>query len=331
MAWGVLQAMPCTRGDMSKIADASMGYKLLMLYQLLMLDGRRHFLTDLMERFECSRQTIMRLVAEIEAVIGAHLTTGIENRRRWYQIRTIARSRLGLEHEELRYLAICRDLATPYLPEQIKNRIDRSIFDFSMLLADKDYAVRENLQSPKFAFFNKGKIDYTPHYAHIDKLLDAMEQRRICLVLYKAAGKSRGKEHKFAPSRFASMNNTLYILGADVLDDFKSTRHLSNFAVQRILDVAITDKEITFDIPETEYEMFGLPWHEPKTFAIVFKAGKPADYVRERIWADKQQLDELPDGSVRLTITTTSEQELMAWVRSFGDEVKAVEPEHKVL
>lgn len=231
---------------------------------------------------------------------------------------------VGLDLEELRYLSICRDLATPYLPAQIKKRIDRSIFDLSLLLADKDYAAREKLQYGKFAFFSKGKIDYTPHFDHIDKLLDAIANRKICIVYYKAAGKSVGKEHKFAPSKFASMNNALYILGAGVLNDFKTIRHLSNFAVHRIQDVIITDKKFDFEIPEVEYEMFGMPWHEPKTFTILFKSGKVADYVRERIWAESQQLNEMPDGKLQLTVTTTSEQELMAWVRSFGDEVEAV-------
>jgi hypothetical protein len=31
-------------------------------------------------------------------------------------------------------------------------------------------------------------------------------------------------------------------------------------------------------LPEAEPNAFGLPWHEPKTFRIRFKAGKAADY-----------------------------------------------------
>jgi len=69
-----------------KCHDASMGNKLLRLFRLLLADGQRHYQTDLMEYLNCSRQTIIRLMREIESVIGTSLITGMENRRRWYQI-----------------------------------------------------------------------------------------------------------------------------------------------------------------------------------------------------------------------------------------------------
>lgn len=111
---------------MLKQDDASKNNKLLRLFQRLMLDGRRHYQSDLAEWLNCSRQTIIRLVGEIEGVIGTSLESGMDEHRRWYQIRSISRSRLGLDFEELRYLAICRDLAAPYLPEQVRERVDRA-------------------------------------------------------------------------------------------------------------------------------------------------------------------------------------------------------------
>lgn len=77
-----------------------------------------------------------------------------------------------------------------------------------------------------------------------------------------------------------------------------------------------------FDIPDADLNMFGLPWHEPKTFKIQFKAGRSTDYVRERIWAKNQHITDLEDGGIILEITTGSEPELTSWVKSFGDEAK---------
>lgn len=67
-----------------------------------------------------------------------------------------------------------------------------------------------------------------------------------------------------------------------------------------------------------------MPWHEPRTFVIHFKAGKSADYVRERIWTKNQQMHDLPNGDLELELTTTAEPELLAWVRSFGTEAQLV-------
>ena len=79
--------------------------------------------------------------------------------------------------------------------------------------------------------------------------------------------------------------------------------------------------------PITSPGDFGLPWHEPKNFCIRFRSGKAAEYVRERIWADEQNLEILDDGGVILQIRTRSEPELMAWVRSFGEEVESYHEE----
>ena len=57
--------------------------------------------------------------------------------------------------------------------------------------------------------------------------------------------------------------------------------------------------------------------HSPRNLG---KKSKSADYVRERVWARQQRLEECPDGSLILEITTTSEPELMSFVRSFGEE-----------
>ena len=300
--------------------DVPHGVKLLRMFRKLMLDGRRHFQLDLAEEFQCSPQTVIRMAGEIEAVIGANLESGLENRRRWYQIKTISRSRLGLEFEELRYLSVCRDLASKTLPEQVRARVDDTIFNLSVLMADQGYAERVTAQQSQFAFFSKGRIDYTPHFEIIEKLLQAAEERRFCLVRYKAAGKTEEKEHRFAPGRIVAMNGALYIIGAGMTEDFSAIRHTTTLAIHRITDVTLTERQFSFDPPETEPDTFGLIWHEPKTFRVQFKPGKASDYVRERIWADKQSMEEMDDGGVLLELTTKSEPEIMAWVRSFGEE-----------
>ncbi|MDR1298245.1 MAG: WYL domain-containing protein [Deltaproteobacteria bacterium] len=307
-----------------KDPDSLPGVKLLRLFRKLMLNGRRHFQTDLAAELECSPQTIIRLVSDISAVIGTSLDSGLENRRRWYQIKSINRSRLGLDFEELRYLSICRDLAASSLPDQVRNRVDETIFNLSMLMADADYAHREDVQKTQFHFFSKGRIDYTPHFEKIDDLGKAAEEKLVCVVSYKASGNTQSKEHRFAPGNIISMNGALYALGATLLPHTAKVRHYINFAIHRITMVAVTGQKFEIEMPEPGADAFGLPWHEPKTFRVAFTKGKASDYVRERIWADRQRIREQPDGGVVLELTTRSEPELMSWVRSFGAEARLV-------
>ena len=303
--------------------DATTGEKLLRLFQRLMLDGRRHFQQDLAEWLNCSPQTVIRLTAEVEGVIGTRLQMGIEGRRRWYQIAPLSRRDLGLDYAELRYLRLCRELAEPYLPQQIKTSVDESIFRFSMLMADSSVFPSEKERN--FSFFSKGRIDYTGHFEHIDLLMQAMENRRVCLVRYRALGRKKSSEHRFAVGRMVSMNNALYALGAGVDEDFAAMTHPTNLAVHRIIDVVLTSKPVTFDLPEADPGAFGLPWHEPCTYRIKFAPGKPSDYVRERIWAETQTMETAPDGGAVLTVTTRSKPELLAWVRSFGEDAQLLD------
>ena len=302
--------------------DSTTGVKLLRLFLRLMADRNRHFQADLAIWLNCSKQTIIRLMRVIESVVGARLDMGMEDRRRWYQLCPDSRMPLGLDCEELRFLHICRDMACSYLPAQVQRRVDDSLFRLAMQLADTPAMQSGGEQAARFAFFSKGRIDYTPHFEHLDLLLRAREEGRVCRIRYKAAGRREEKEHRFVVGRMLCMNGAIYALGSDLEDDELTVRRIVSLAVHRIQEVSLTDHFSTVAVPEPSPGMFGLPWHEPRHFRIRFAPGRAADYVRERIWADEQRLEDLPDGGVLLEITTCSEPELLAWVRSFGDSAE---------
>ncbi len=301
--------------------DSTSADKVLRLFLKLLGDGRRHYQKDLSEELNCSLQTVMRLTEVIEGVVGEHLTSGIDKHKRWYQLNATTRSRLGLQFEELRYLSICRDLAEPYLGEDILKRVNDTIFNLSMFMADTPYESKESSRKKLFSFSSKGRIDYKPFYKFIEQISQAIDSKGLCNIRYKASGAGEVKRHLFAPYKLVCMNGALYALGSSVTEDGTEFTHPVSYAVHRIKDLEFDDRTIPGEFNDTDYELgsFGLPWHEPRTFKITFKKGKTADYVRERIWADEQKVTDLENGDLLLEITTRSEPELMAWVRSFGE------------
>ncbi len=54
--------------------------------------------------------------------------------------------------------------------------------------------------------------------------------------------------------------------------------------------------------------------------------GFAAGFVAERIWSPDQQIKKLPDGKIHLSFSASSEPELVAWLLSFGDEARLLEP-----
>ncbi|MBQ7606991.1 MAG: WYL domain-containing protein [Desulfovibrionaceae bacterium] len=306
--------------------DSSPGTKLLRIFRKLFVDGKRHFQTDLATEFNCSPQTVMRIMSDIEAVLGCNVETGIEKRKRWYSI-TSRMNRLGLNYEELRYLSICLDLAKPLLPASISQRVDETIFNLSVFLVER---ANDEKNEKAFAFYSKGKIDYSAHSETLEKLLAAVMNHCICSVTYKAAGRTSPKVHTFVPTRLIGMNQILYAYGALIDEDTLTIRHTFYMAVHRIQSIAVHDRRFTGTIPEHKGNSFGFPWHEPRAFRIYFSRDV-AEYVRERIWADEQRFEDCEDGGLILHITTRSEPELQAWVRSFGDKARFLENDECVL
>lgn len=302
--------------------DSSPGAKLLRLFIKLMLEGKRHYQSELATELECSPQTIIRLMGEIEAVVGDSLEFGVDSRRKYYQLKSLSSRRtLGLDFEELRYLSLCHDLAGQSLPENVSRRVKNTIFSLSALMADPDYARREDAQSQQVHFKSKGYIDYDDHFLNIEKLIDASTHNYACLVEYRSSSKKESKAYYYAPGKIISMNNALYVQGYQLSKDLVDKERATTFAIHRIQNVTTTDKKFSFDASIDDDGCFGMKWHEPKTFRIQFDEAV-ADYVRERIWCDGQKIEELDDGGLMLEVQTVSEPELMAWVMSFGDRAK---------
>ena len=251
-------------------ADSRSWVKLLQMFRKFLLDGRRHYQSDLAKEFNCSAQSVIRMAETIESVMGINFESGFEHRRKWYRIASKSTNTLGLDFEELRYLSICREMAGNILPSGVVSRIGDTIFNMSVLMLNPSYAERIKQGKKDFSLFSKGRIDYSPHTTTIDALMASIEQRLVCKITYQSVAKKEPSERLFAPAKMVSMNQALYVLGASLEDDTREVRHYITLAVHRIRGIALTNRHFKVDFPEVDADIFGLPWHEPRTYRIRF-------------------------------------------------------------
>ncbi|MDE2514451.1 MAG: WYL domain-containing protein [Rhodospirillales bacterium] len=312
--------MPKKRNPESRPRD-----KLLSLYQRLTLDGRKHFQADIARVLECSPQTVARLIG----VISDHLSkdvaieSGLEGRRRYYRLRSATEeTALGFSFEELRYLAICRDLAAPFLSDETARRIGRSLTTLALQLGEGAGA---SLAGEQIGFRSKGSIDYTPHLPMIAALRQAIEKREVCDILYRAGGRSSDRHYRYAPGRILAMSGTLYVLGFRLSDGSLLAERPTTFSLHRVREVLPTGEYFRFHAIPDDSKAFGLIWHEPRLMAARI-APEAADYVRDRVWSNDQIIEDQPDGGIVLTIRTTSEREFRAWVGSFLGLAEIIAP-----
>jgi biotin operon repressor len=304
--------------------DALPRDRLLTLYQRLTLDGRPHFQSDLARELGCSPQTVARLVEAVEQHLGkdAEIERGLDGRRRYYRLRTKAEEKgFGYSYEELRWLAIGRDLAAPILPVGVAERIDRTLASLALQLGEVNSGMATGAP---ISFHGKGYIDYTPHLATIATLRQAIAKRHICHVSYTPVGEQSARTYRYAPGRILTMSGTLYVQGYRLAEGSLLKERPTNFSLHRIGAVNPTGEYFRFDAADIEARRFGLNWHSPKRIHVKIDP-QAADYVRDRIWSDDQTIKELDDGGIELAVTTSSEKELNAWVGSFLGLAKVIE------
>lgn len=306
--------------------DTSPGVKLLRAFRKLLLNDHKHYQSDLAHELNCSAQTVIRIMNDIEMVIGTKLESGMDGRRKWYRIGSSNPRTLGIHSEEVRYLSVCRDLALPTLPAEIISRVDDTIFNLSMRLTERER--QSELGQPVISFFNKGRIDYKGFFPTLQKMQTAIEKKQICRIFYRALGTDEGRWHDFLPHKLVCMNQVLYFYGALLnKNDLEKIEHFNTLALHRMEEVIFTSHTSGVEFPVEDSGAFGMPWHRPCVSRVHFRKGKAARYVAERIWSVPQQIEWLEDGSLELEIVVNSIPELTAWIRSFGDEVIAFEEE----
>ena len=64
---------------------------------------------------------------------------------------------------------------------------------------------------------------------------------------------------------------------------------------------------------------------EPERIVVEFDR-RLAMFVGARIWHDSQQLQDLPDGRLRLTLDVSNDWALRSWLLGFGPAVRVVSP-----
>ncbi len=299
--------------------------KLLTLYQrLTLVGGRRHFQADIARDLGCSPQTVTRLISVIEQHLGkqVEIESGLEDRRRYYRLRSKSQeTALGFSFEELHYLAVCRDLAAPFLPEKVAERINRSLTTLALQLGEESNTA---IFGAPVRFRSKGHIDYIPHVPTIGALRQAISKRQVCRVSYHPAGEAAPRPYRYAPGHIFAMSGTLYVQGYRIAEGSLLKERATTFSLHRIAKVEPTGEYFHFDAADPESGAFGLNWHKSVRVSIDIDA-QAADYVRDRIWSDDQSIEEQAGGGLVLSVTTTSEKELNAWVNSFGGLARIID------
>lgn len=214
-----------------------------------------------------------------------------------------------------------------YADTEIESKISAAFRKLGMLLPEKTVEQLEKIKS-LFIANTKFKKDYSGKEKIIDGLIDAMLQRKICVVTYHSFSDDRVKTFKVNPLRFFERNGGLYFLG-----QIPMSQIIITLAVERIQELTITQDSFTYPDNFNPQELldtaFDIIFGEPQRYRIWFSANQ-ARYVKQRKWSKSQIIEEQNDGSIILTMKVAGMEDVKRWVLSFGAQAKVIEPEELI-
>ncbi len=180
------------------------------------------------------------------------------------------------------------------------------------------------------AISGKVSVDFGPErtFAGLKETLktvsEATTKRQRIEIIYRAASTAKVTERKVDPYHVHMAKGGFYLIG------YCHVRHeIRTFALERIQQCTLLDEsfEMRGDFDLTDYlrNAFQLMTGQPRRIVIRISPSA-AHIVRERMWHPSQQIQELLDGGVEITLQVPINYEIISWILGFGPAAQVLQP-----
>ncbi len=308
----------------------SYGEKLISLFAKLLFSRESHSLTSLAKMLNCSKQTVLRLVGDIQRSYGIEIEEMLKGNQKYYQlaIRKDIPPVFRLTEREMQVLYMCRAFT--------EHLLGKKLFDEAAHALEKSHTLLTGKVSPSerhFSSFRTGYIDYTPHQDKVCTLIEAMNEKRVCKISYRAVMSNRAKTYYIKPLKIFSHQDTVYLharMAKTPGERYYEPEFDPLLAVHRFKAVEMTERNYeypeNYDFDKIFKQNFGVMKDDDFEVEVEFK-GWAAKFVAERTWSPDQKITKIDDNTIRLTFSASSDVEVIAWILSFGEEAKLIEPD----
>jgi proteasome accessory factor B len=142
---------------------------------------------------------------------------------------------------------------------------------------------------------------------------------------YRKPGEKKSARRRVQPYHLAHRENLWYLVGFD-----SERRALRTFAVPRLTNPQVLTTTFVRPPDFSPEKFFAnalgvLGGDRDYRFVIRFSADV-ADRVREREWHESQELRDLPDGRLELSLRLGALPEVERWVLTWGADAEVVHP-----
>jgi predicted DNA-binding transcriptional regulator YafY len=286
---------------------------------------RRNTLTNctkLVKLLEVSRKTVVRdivfmrdrlnLPIEFDARIQAYRYTHPVNSFPTVQV----------TEGELMALLVARRALEQYQGTPFHRQLEVAFEKLTGGLKDRiTFSPADELRAVSFKNIGLGRADL----GIFNTLSAAVLKLREVEIEYRKPGETKGTKRRIEPYHLANRENLWYLIALDA-----ERRQLRTFALPRIQSARLNAR--TFQRPEkfSPEEFFssalGVLGGEGNYAVRVRFDAEVADRVRERVWHDSQEMQDLPGGGVELRLRLGALPEVESWILSWGHHAEVVAP-----
>ncbi len=175
------------------------------------------------------------------------------------------------------------------------------------------------------------KVGSGPHkkYGKFSKVLDilnkSMIEKKAVKIVYYTMSRKKLTRREVEPYKLWFYSGGFYLIGY-----CRWKKEIRIFAVERIKALDPTEKSFKvpadFNFHNFMRHSFGVFRGEPEKVSIWF-ATEAADYVKEKVWHDSQEISDQADGSIVFRVDVAVTRELRRWIISWGAAAVVLEPE----
>lgn len=277
---------------------------------------------DLMERFEISRSTAQRIVTFLRDRLRAPLEYDRKRGGYRYTDDSFELPRVPVTQEEVLALLLARHLLERSAGGAIAERIRR--FGEKILLDAAGVEPDRNRVADGFSAVWHG---YAPVPGPVfDAAAGAVVNRRALEMTYRSPASGRETRRTVEPHHLKHAMGSWFMVARCRL-----RKGWRLFALSRASDPAVTAEEFVAR-PRSEWghlvnEAFGLFQGERLETAVLRFTPFRARWVREQVWHERQEVEELADGGLILSFPVADYREVKMTILSFGADAEVLEPE----
>lgn len=163
-----------------------------------------------------------------------------------------------------------------------------------------------------------------PAAEHVALIQKALLDRHCLDMRYYSMSRDEENRRQVDPYHLTVFDGGFYLVGYCHL---RKTDRI--FAVERIRELKVLAMHFTvrpgFNAEEYLKHAWGIIKGEMVPVKVLFSRSV-ARYIRDRRWHPSQQLRELPDGRLEMTLRVADTLEVRRWLLGYGAEVEVLEP-----